>query len=471
MVMKIAGAVTAALLLSACGTALDSAGTPKDEDAVFEGPVERAACGPGSLPETKLQGQVSLDDRNSGRAELGYRCNLELVGQHQGEGAGFVSAFYEDCAYYPTAFFSTASGTARSRGVQVVDASDPAKPVFSTNLITPAMEDPWESLKLNDKRGLLGADAGWNIAGPLFFDVYDVTEDCAAPKLLASLPDIQAGHEGDWAPDGLTYYVGSGQGIVDVTNPMAPLPIQRSDQNSSSHGLSISNDGNRMYAVGPSCGNGLIVYDTSQVQSRKVLPAMPTIGELCWEDGTTGQHSIPIFYGGKPYLVFVDEGGYGAARIIDIADENHPFVISKLKLEIHMPDNRDIAEEDGAIGLVGYDGHYCSVDRQNDPTTLGCGYIWSGIRVFDIRDPYHPKEIAYYIPPAQIGKTAELGGSGKNGSISVLATAGFVPSDGRVDACTSPVRLVPERGELWTTCTDNGFMVLKFTNGVWPFKD
>ena len=37
------------------------------------------------------------------------------------------------------------------------------------------------------------------------------------------------------------------------------------------------------------------------------------------------------------------------------------------------------------------------------------------------------------------------------------------------DWCSAQVRLIPERGELWTTCQDNGFMVLRFTNGVWPF--
>jgi len=25
-----------------------------------------------------------------------------------------------------------------------------------------------------------------------------------------------------------------------------------------------------------------------------------------------------------------------------------------------------------------------------------------------------------------------------------------------------------KRGMLWTTCQDNGFLMLKFTNGVWP---
>ena len=34
------------------------------------------------------------------------------------------------------------------------------------------------------------------------------------------------------------------------------------------------------------------------------------------------------------------------------------------------------------------------------------------------------------------------------------------------DWCSSPPRFVDDR--LWVTCMDNGFMVLEFTNGVYP---
>src|SRR5690349_23497605 len=34
---------------------------------------------------------------------------------------------------------------------------------------------------------------------------------------------------------------------------------------------------------------------------------------------------------------------------------------------------------------------------------LACTFILSGLRVFDIRDPYHPKELAYYNAPIAPG--------------------------------------------------------------------
>jgi hypothetical protein len=70
---------------------------------------------------------------------------------------------------------------------------------------------PWESLKVNTARKLLGAgDGGIGIGGG-FFDVYDIS-DCAHPRQLnvktdgTEAPDNWLAHEGNWSPDGRTYW-------------------------------------------------------------------------------------------------------------------------------------------------------------------------------------------------------------------------------------------------------------------------
>jgi hypothetical protein len=463
--------------LAGCGLAGNSSlgdkanGDPQGVQEV----ATRAVCGRGSLPETDLQGRVPIEERQSGRSELGYSCNLELVGQYQGTGASWQHAWYEDCAYYDTSFVG-------AQGVQVIDVSEPEHPVRERQLRTPAMMDPWESLKVNERRGLLGAVAGWNLAGPVFFDVYDVKDDCKDPQLMSSLPvNVPGGHEGHWSQDGLTYY-GSLIGTttaIDVTDPATPLTIAPlvtigagGPQSEGTHGLSLSKDGNRAYMTAPHCeGNsGMKILDVSAIQARAADPVARYVGDVCWDDGGTAQHTIPVTIRGKHYVIFVDEGapgaingpGAGAARIIDISDETRPVVISKLKLEIHLMEYETQNQADIAgAGGFGYEAHYCYVDQLVEPTVLGCGYFQSGLRVFDIRDPYHPREIAYYNPPAQ--RTKPLPGSNHFfPTYSGDATSGY---------SSAQVRFIKERAELWFTDQDSGFMVLRFTNGAWPFKE
>ncbi|GAC82705.1 hypothetical protein GP2_004_00225 [Gordonia paraffinivorans NBRC 108238] len=51
---------------------------------ISETAVPKAECGPGSLPEPGLQGDVSAEDRLSGRSKRGYHCNLTKLGNVTG---------------------------------------------------------------------------------------------------------------------------------------------------------------------------------------------------------------------------------------------------------------------------------------------------------------------------------------------------------------------------------------------------
>jgi hypothetical protein len=207
--------------------------------------------------------------------------------------------------------------------------------------------------------------------------------------------------------------------------------------------------------VGPDNKAGLVIADVSSVQSRTGSAEAKQVSELTWDNVTIPQNAIPVKIGGHAFLVEVDEfatnGGQiptangpvvGAARVIDIADETKPKVVSNVRLEVHMPNNRAaIVDDPGAnSSLQGYAGHYCNVPKRDDPGIMACSFILSGLRVFDIRDPYHPKEIAYFQPPQT--KTSF--------------------------AMSSP-SFVPARSEIWYSDGNNGFFAVRVTNGVWPF--
>lgn len=480
------------------GAATDVSGASR---AAADGEVSRAVCGPGAVPESGVQGQVPMADRQNGASEIARSCNLALLGQYQGEGASWVSASYKNCAYLSAAFPGTL--LSKNPGVRVVDVSDPERPVLTAVLSSPAMAGgTWESLKVNAERGLLGGVAGGPVLGVGLFDVYDIKTDCAHPKLLSSLseprlsvPANGLGHEGGWSPDGLTYWsTGLGLGVItaiDVAKPTSPQIVFSGTSNVSNHGFSLSPDGNRLY-LASLVPAGVDIFDVSSIQRRDAAPGLRFVGQYHQEldDGRFSQHSIPFTKSGKPYLVSVDEAGQGGARILDISDETAPRLVRKLLLQIQLPENQALRDADAdGNGTFAYQNHYCSLDSATDPTALACGYFQSGIRVFDIRDLANPREIAYFNKPAQTRKAAMLpdsehavglaaqgpqtvtdgfagGGAGFAGFLANLASGRGVPNSLSADWCSSPPAFV--RGQLWVTCQDNGFLALKFTNGAYP---
>jgi hypothetical protein len=491
-----------ALLLAGCGLGGTSSSgpggaAPAPETAVFEGPVPKASCQPGDRVEDGLQGQVPIEARASGAsAAAAYNCNLDLVGQWTtgpdgnnaanpalGDGAAWQHAWFEDCAYYSTGALTNGGSTADkpaqfNPGVVVVDAKDSAAPQASMFLDTPGMIDPWESLKTHHRRQLLvGTNAiGGSIAGDggPDVDVYDLSGGCAQPRLLASTPVGTAnGHEGFFSVDGLTYYA-TGSRAIDMSDPARPVQIGVAPI--TGHGGSTSVDGTRGYAVGPTCGNGMKIVDLSEIQARVPEADTPTISEVCWTDGGVEQHTQPFTMKGRHYILFVDEGGLfsglqdytgvndglvappGAARIIDIEDEANPRVVSKLKLEVHMPENARAIPESTDGTVFGYQGHYCTLsDGVNDNDTYAiadpviaiCGYMQSGIRVFDIRNVMKPREIAYYNPPARPGYHP-----GSNYNMDGVC--------GTADWASANSRYRPDRNEIWFTTQCNAFQIVRF---------
>src|ERR1019366_9254548 len=103
----IATVALSGLLLSSCMTSGDRAGAGDQRASAaspWTGPVPKAKCGQRDRSESGLQGQTTADERSSGDSERGYNCNLELVGQFQGEGVYSQNgpAYFGDCAYIST---------------------------------------------------------------------------------------------------------------------------------------------------------------------------------------------------------------------------------------------------------------------------------------------------------------------------------------------------------------------------------
>ena len=154
---------------------------------------------------------------------------------------------------------------------------------------------------------------------------------------------------------------------------------------------------------------------------------------------------------------------YGYSNVIDITDETNPRIVSKIMLEVHDPKNcAKFLSEPPEVGggILDYSTERCALDRPKNPTMAACGSRGTGTRVYDIRDPLHPAEIAYWKGPAP--RTAFLPGSGS-----------WSPTvDRTVEKQAGLARFVKVRAangkghelNLWIVGDAGGFQVLRFTD-------
>jgi hypothetical protein len=396
----------------------------------------------------------------------GFRCNVSVVA-HQGHSGGFKVYRYFDaagheCAYYDTALLYPLNALrldGTSQGVAVMDMSNPAHPVQTDTLTSIPMLSPHESLNLDPQRGLLAAVLGNPATYPGRVAIYSVKQDCRHPVLDAEGQYARWGHESGFSPNGTFWATGTSAAAlaaIDTTDPQHPKTVW--DGNVYVHGLNISSDGNRAY-LADATEQKLIILDTSQIQQHKPNPQVREISALSWQGVSIPQNAIPFTSHGHPYLLEFDEyatGTYagqsevpGAVRIIDIGDETHPRVISDIRLQIHQPAAHQAASGDpGALSPVqGYAAHYCNIPTRVNPAIVACSMINSGLRLFNIQDLLHPREIGYFVAPP----TARV----ENGE---------QPSD----FAMSRPEFAPERREIWYTDGTSGLYVLRVSPSVWP---
>lgn len=414
--------------------------------------VPQLPCRPGDRPETGLQGRVPPSDLVTGRAALGYNCNLELVGHYPSVGGSTLDSI-GDCAYFGSGVFAGAT--------QVLDVSNPRLPLPTAALVTRAMTNPWESLRVNAKRELLVADS----TNSSSLDIYDVSRDCAHPQPLSSTNMAPAvGHEGWFSPDGKTYYMSTTRSRtgaptvfpVDIRDPADPELLASWALESQTHGGSATEDGSRSYICQQDAPpkDKLLVVDTSAVSKRKTSPRPRILAAVPLKDNQWCQAAYRVTYHGRPFLIQYGERSgapdcsrtgdnwatFGYPRIFDLANERKPKLVSTALLEVSLPQHCREVTGEGAVNGLGYSVHHCSPDRLYDPTILACSWFFGGMRVLDIRDPRHPVEIGYFNPGVSL----------------VVGTA------------ARPV-VRSEVGEIWFV-HESGFYVVRFEDGIWPFE-
>jgi hypothetical protein len=167
----------AALVLYGCN------GGGGDSD---EGPISADCSQSRMRPERQtrigLQGQVP-----AAMGPAGFRGSAATAidGQYKGEGASWQHAWFRtrrpQMQYYDTSISTTNRSHA---GTVTLDVSDASNPTPTAYLTTQSMLDPLgESLKVNEKRQMLGARYAVNGTGTGQLDLYDYLERLPQPAI------------------------------------------------------------------------------------------------------------------------------------------------------------------------------------------------------------------------------------------------------------------------------------------------
>lgn len=440
-------------------------------------------------PEKGMQGQTLPDDLKSSVLPVPYSKGANLIGHTTiwSRGGNMNLARIDSCAYvssFPATGPLVTYGGKRNPtdlskdGVVVIDVGDPRNPkpvrllrdkgsIYAVETLS-AVSAPDRKVLVAGAYG--GGQNPKNPDDAAWLDVYDAS-DCKNPKLMSEIKWPENVHMVTISPNGKRVYgtvispfTGNGGllvlDIADLSHPklIGKFGATRPDGTSyefAAHEVKMSPDERRLYVgvigskggdlnigvktalsaegLGPNAG-GVYILDNSDLVDDRPDPKMRLVGTALHG----GWHS-PVLanINGVPHLVSAGELGScpGAwPKIIDVADEKHPFIEGEFKLQMNHQENcpPQDALEKASMGIVGRVGtaasHFNDVDSATD-TRLGLfEFTWAGLRIADLRDPKNPVEVAYFKPG---------------------------------DACMSHVQYLPKTGQIWFACGESGFYVLE----------
>ena len=342
--------------------------------------------------------------------------------------------------------------------------TDPAHPVQTDTLTQLPMMTPHESLNLNTTRGLLAAVNGNPATEPGLVSIYDVHADCRHPVLDSTSLVARFGHESGFSPDGKTFYATSTAlpsiTAIDVTDPKHPHAIWQG--NILAHGMTLSDDGNRAYVADPT-GGDMLILDTSQIQAREPNPAgrgdqPPDLGL-----GFDPAERDPVHRERPSVRARVRRVHAGHAepdrrprRRRRRADHRHLRRDQAVRGREPAPTGRPAGRPPGRRQRPRHDSALRRATRRTtatsrrgvDPKIVACSFIASGLRVFDISDLLHPKEIGYFVAPTTPSTETRLQGERLRDVAARRSTSRAMRSG--------------------TPTAAPGFYVVRVDNGVWP---
>jgi hypothetical protein len=350
------------------------------------------------------------------------------------------------------------TGVAEANGTSILDVTDPHKPKYLHHI--PGAPGGPESggaqmVRVCDGRNLPRGDPAKTYLlrtyGNLAHQVWDVTDPARPTMVTTVVSSLDGTHKNWWdCNTGIAYLVSDGRPtgwrtnrmtkVYDLSDPAKPVHIRDfglvgQEPGSTGpvpeglHGLTSL--GNRIYIAYGTWKEGILqIVDREKLLKGNPAAAdrfaptrenllYPQVGRLDMTPNLGAHTAFPIvslrvpgfqkFTQGavRDFVLVVSESLQNECRefahfasLMDITDETKPFPVS----------NFQVPEAGGQFCSRG--GRF-GTHSSNESMTLiyykklvFIAYFNAGVRAVDIRDPYSPKEVAFYIP-ATTEKTDE----------------------------------------------------------------
>ncbi|MGH7773238.1 MAG: LVIVD repeat-containing protein [Candidatus Binatia bacterium] len=400
-----------------------------------------------------------------------FANNVEVLGYHDLEGRpAFKLAMQEVSGRWYLYM-----GNLWHRGWTILDVTDPTCPEHVAFL--PGPENTW-TIQIQVAEGKMitaleriapgwgGTEGRGYSEGFLIWDVSNPRR----PRQLGHYQTYSTGtHRNFYDGGSLVHAAGGAPGfdmkiyqIVDIADPEKPREISRFWLPEQAEGAPKT--GARLSCHGPphvegdraylSYGaGGAIILDISD----RLRPRL--VSQLVFQ-GISNHHGIHTFLPlprRKLALVndeAINENGeedLNLAGIVDLRDEKAPRLLSLFPQPLPPAETglKNFFEKGGRFGPHNqhHPNHQPCLEDRDDIAYLT--YFNAGLRIFDIRDPRTPKEIAYFIPPDP------------------KVRIGTKPS--RLVAQTEDV-LVDRRGYIYISQKNQGIYILRLKD-VWPYSN
>ena len=336
------------------------------------------------------------------------------------------------------------TGHAEPNGTSIVDVTDPAHPRYLRHI--PGQPGTYESggaqmVRVCDgaqlPKGDLGSVYMLRTFGSEAHEIWNVS-DPENPVLITRIAGLQDTHKSWWeCGTGIAYLVSGAPGwrtrrmtqVYDLSDPAHPVKIRDfglPGQEPGSTGavptelhgmISTGPQGNRIYfGYGTDKGGILQIVDRDKLLHGPAAPTAenlrsPEVGRLVMTSVNGAHTTFPML--DMPIPGFADDKQGSHRDIVMIVDEaianecNEPrqmvwFADITIENRPMMVSNYTAAEKAGGFCERGGRFGSHSANESMAPVFYKkmafISFFNAGVRALDIRDPYSPKEVGYFIP-------------------------------------------------------------------------